>query len=420
LICAAIVLTAPLAAQKTPKKSAQAPAPVKPPTEDEALEESLAEAGSSAVEYSRTLERHLKRYPNSEKKSEIVRVLAQAALEQRDAKRLLLYGVPVLDDGNRNLALMDYVCRALLERAAEGDAAKALVYARRMSVIAGEQRKEFAEDKSFKMSRARRMEELDAAMGRALWHEARALRMTGEKIAALEAIEKSWAAAPLEDTARERSAQFESLGQKREAAGAFADAIATGGLDLTDSADRLRLQTLAGDQAGSVLLEAWARSETRNREREARFREADPNFGAKRILDYTLSATEGAPLPLKSLLGKVVVIDFWATWCGPCRAQHPLYEEVKRRFANRKDVVFLAISTDENRESVPGFLESMGWPKLAYYDDGLASSQRISSIPTTMILDKEGGVASRLHGFSADRFVDMLTARIREALGEAE
>ena len=116
LICAALLLAAPMVAQRAPKKGAQAPAPVKPPTEDEALEESLAEAGSSAVEYSRTLERHLKRYPNSEKKSEIIRVLSQAALEQKDAKRLLLYGVPVLDDGNRNLALMDYVCRALLER----------------------------------------------------------------------------------------------------------------------------------------------------------------------------------------------------------------------------------------------------------------------------------------------------------------
>ncbi len=157
-----------MAAQKAPKKSVPAPAPVKAQTEDEALEESLGEAGSSAVEYSRTLERHLKRYPNSEKKGEIIRVLALAALEQKDSKRLLLYGVPVLDEGSANLALMDYVCRALLRRGAEGDAAKALGYARRMSAGAAEQRKQMDEDKSFKMSRARRMEELDAAMGRAL------------------------------------------------------------------------------------------------------------------------------------------------------------------------------------------------------------------------------------------------------------
>lgn len=429
---AAVMMTAALHAQRPagkkpgPAKAVTAPAPEKQSeepklsAEEEALTEALGEAGSSAVEYSRTLERHLKRFPNSEKKAEIQRVLAQSALEQRDFKRLLLYAVPVLDEGNRNIALLDYVCRALNERAAEGDAAKMLNYARRMAEIAGQQRKELEELQAMKSAGARRLEELDAAASRARLHEARALRLSGDLPAALAAADKSWAAAALEDAARERSRLLEALQRKKEAAEAHADAIATGGLDLVSSADRERLTALAGDAAGAILLDAWARSEARTVAREAQYRKLDPNFGAKSILDYTLSATQGEPLALKTLKGKVVVFDFWATWCGPCRAQHPLYEEVKRRFAARQDVVFLSVSTDENREAVPGFLESMNWPKLSYYDDGLAASQRISSIPTTMVLDREGSVASRLHGFAADRFVDMLTERIRWALGEGE
>lgn len=427
LLCAAIFLLAGVTeAQKTGKKAPppKPPAPSSgessPNAEEEALEESLREAGSSPIEYSRVLERHLKRFPQTERKEEILRALAQAALEQKDSKRALLYGIPVIDAGNRNIALHDAVCKALIQRNAEGDAAKALDYARKMRSIIEEQQKLLSEEKGFSAVRARRLDELNSAAAKAILHEARSLARMGDEGAAQEALDRSWSVAALEDTARERSALHERAGRKREAATAFADAVATGGLDLTNPADRLRLTALAGGEAGQLLIEAWARSEARTREREARLRTVDPNYGAARIIDYTLSAVEGAPLELRSLLGKVVVIDFWATWCGPCRAQHPLYEEVKQRFASRQDVVFIAVSTDEDRPAVPRFLEAMGWSKAVYYDDGLALNQRVTSIPTTMVLDRDGNVASRLHGFAASTFVDVLTNRIKAALGEVD
>lgn len=425
LWCAGFILLAAFAlAQKPARKNAppRTAAPPAPATqsEDDALEEALREAGSSQIEYARALERHLKRFPDTEKKGEIVRVLAQNAVEQRDSKRVLIYGLPVLEEENKNIALHDAVCRALIQRNGEGDAGRALGVARRMGALIEEQRAAMEAEKGFSAARARRLDDLRSAAAKAALHEGRAFRLTGDMGGARAALERSWTIAALEDTARELSSLHEQAGKKTEAAAAFADAIATGGLDLTDPADRLRLTTLAGEQAGPLLIEAWARSEARSREREARLRAVDPNFGAKEILDYTLSSVEGPPLPLKSLRGKVVVLDFWATWCGPCRAQHPLYEQVKRRFAGREDVVFLAVSTDENREAVPPFLNAMGWSKSVYYDDGLALSQRISSIPTTMVLDRDGAVASRLHGFVADTFVDLLTRRIQSALGERE
>lgn len=429
LLCAGLAIWAgvswTVSAQRPAKKSpaAKAPAPAAAPvaqSEDDALEQALREAGSSQVEYVRALERHLKRFPGSDKKDEILRVLAQNSLEQRDSKRVLLYGLPVLAAGSKNIALHDAACRALIQRNAEGDAGTVLGLAKKMGELIDEQRKALEEDKGFSASRARRLDDLRSAAAKAPLHEARAFRLMGDKAGARDALDRSWSIFALEEAARERSTLLEQAGDKMGAAEAFADAVATGGLDLTDPADRLRLTTLAGDQAGRLLIEAWARSGERSREREARLKAVDPNFGAKEILDYTLSSVEGAPLRLKSLLGKVVVLDFWATWCGPCRAQHPLYEQVKRRFAGREDVVFIAVSTDENRESVTPFLDSMGWSKSVYYEDGLASSQRISSIPTTMVLDREGAVASRLHGFVADTFVDILTARINAALGEPE
>lgn len=114
----------------------------------------------------------------------------------------------------------------------------------------------------------------------------------------------------------------------------------------------------------------------------------------------------------------LTIVDFWATWCGPCRVQHPLYDEVKKRFAGRNDVVFLAISTDEDKSLVEPFLEKQKWNKAVYFEDGLSSVLKVNSIPTTVIFNKRGEVASRMNGFVPERFVDMLTGRIQQILAE--
>ena len=136
-------------------------------------------------------------------------------------------------------------------------------------------------------------------------------------------------------------------------------------------------------------------------------------------MKYTLTAVDGGKLPLDSLRGKVVVMDFWATWCAPCRAQHPLYEEVKKKFRDRGDVVFLGINTDEDRGMVTPFLDQHQWSrKHVYYEDGLSDVLRVSSIPTTVIVNRKGEIVSRLNGFLPERFVDMLSERIERTLSE--
>jgi thioredoxin-related protein len=80
-------------------------------------------------------------------------------------------------------------------------------------------------------------------------------------------------------------------------------------------------------------------------------------------------------------------------------------------------VVFLAIDTDEDRTLVKPFLESHQWTQKVYFEDGLQSLLQVSSIPTTVIFGKKGDVVDRMNGFLPDRFVDMLTERINQALG---
>ncbi len=167
------------------------------------------------------------------------------------------------------------------------------------------------------------------------------------------------------------------------------------------------------------MLEAYDRAMALAHKRLARLREFDPNTGVTNPTEYTLSAVKGDPVKISSLRGKVIVMDFWATWCGPCRIQHPLYEEVKTKFAGRDDVVFLNIATDEDPSVVQPFLESNKWnTKTAYFEDGLSSLLRVSSIPTTVIYDKQGQIYSRMNGFLPETFVKQLTARITEALAQ--
>ncbi len=397
-----------------------------PPAEaaEEELDRALVEAGSSAVDYARALERHLKQHPDSPQRAEIARVLAQAAIDLRDRRLLLEYGVSVIEAGSRNLQLLDHVTRALLDSGKRENQERALRYVRLLAESLEKERKEQLKA-GYRPLRGRRLDETEYALARARTFEARALGNLGKPDEALAAAAAGWEACPTVDNARERARILERAGRFREALESAAEAVALGA-DRTGEPDpekdRQRLAGLAmkahGDEAAFArsLLNAWDRVAALRKAREARLKAFDPNYGARSMDEFTLSSTTGEKLSLASLRGKVVVIDFWATWCGPCRAQHPLYEQVRKRFRGRGDVVFLRVSTDEDRAAVAPFLKQQGWGSLSYFEDGLASMLRVNSIPMAMVLDRRGQVFSRMNGFIAGRFVDMLSDRIREAL----
>ncbi len=398
-----------------------------PPKEDQELEQTLGEAGNSPVEYARAIERHLKKYPKSARRAEMERVLAQAAIETRDKRRILQYGLPALEAGGRSPQMMDFVTRALLDKDDKESNEAALKYARLLVEILSDQRKAQLEAKEPAPARGRRLDETEYAITRARTFEARALGNLNRLDEAVAAGISGWAICPTSENARERARLLEKANKAAEALAAFAEALAlnderTGSADVVK--DRVRLAELAkksgGNEAafGEALLAAYDRVAAAAKAREARLQAFDPNIGAKTLLDYTLPGVQGDTLAMSSLKGKVVVIDFWATWCGPCRAQHPLYEQAKQRFKDNKNVVFLAISTDEDRTLVQPFLEAQKWNQQVYFEDGLAGLLRINSIPTTLILDQQGNIISRLNGFIAERFVDMIAERVNGALVE--
>jgi thiol-disulfide isomerase/thioredoxin len=135
-------------------------------------------------------------------------------------------------------------------------------------------------------------------------------------------------------------------------------------------------------------------------------------------IEYKLAGLDGKTLALDSLRGKVIVMDFWATWCGPCRQQHPLFEKVKAQFKNDARVAFLEINNDDDSSVVAPFLDQHKWDRDVYFANGLAQTLDIQSIPTTVLLGKDGNVYSKMIGFNPDAFAGLLTSRIQDALSE--
>jgi thiol-disulfide isomerase/thioredoxin len=267
-------------------------------------------------------------------------------------------------------------------------------------------------------------EEVDKGSGRVLACEARATGNLGKVDEAIALARRGYEIYPAAESAREIGRWLVKAGKVQEAIVPYADAFAIPDARNTD-ADRTKDRALLGDLyrklygsekgLGDIILEAYDRTTGLLAARSLRLRQNDPNAQATNITEVTVSGVDGGKLAIGSLKGKTVVFDFWATWCGPCRAQHPLYEEVKERFRNSPDVVFLSIATDEDHDLVAPFLRENQWGQKVYFEDGLSRVLTINSIPTTIVLDRKGEVVSRMNGYVPGRFVDMLSNRIRDA-----
>jgi thiol-disulfide isomerase/thioredoxin len=401
---------------------AQSPPTSAPLIEDQELSRALAEAGSSPVDFVRALETHLVKYPATAKRAEIERALVKAAIEGKDDKRIVLYGERVLAREPGDPQILDRVTRALLASDAKDTSERALQYARREEEQVASLRKQPAPGHA---GEGQWQEELDRGVARALAMEARATGNLGKMNEALALARKSYDEFPTAEGAREIARWLARTGKEEEAIGPLADAFTIADARNSDkdrAEDRARIgelyRKLKGSEKGlgDLVLEAYDRTHALLAARNLRLRENDPNAQASKVLEFTLSGLKGDMLKLAFLKGKTVVFDFWATWCGPCRAQHPLYEEVKRKFAANPNVIFVSVNTDENRDLVAPFLRDQKWNNDVYFEDGLTRALRITSIPTTIIVDKHGEVASRMNGFLPDRFVEMLADRIQQAL----
>ncbi len=125
--------------------------------------------------------------------------------------------------------------------------------------------------------------------------------------------------------------------------------------------------------------------------------------GGTAASDFTLQDLNGNSVRLSDYKGKVVIIDFWATWCPPCRASIPGLEKIYKTYKD-KGLVILAISLDQGEwDSVKSFSAEYGitYPVLKGTED-VSDAYQVRTIPLILVLNKEGKISKRYLGFGND------------------
>ncbi|WP_455203078.1 TlpA family protein disulfide reductase [Kaarinaea lacus] len=115
--------------------------------------------------------------------------------------------------------------------------------------------------------------------------------------------------------------------------------------------------------------------------------------------DFALQDIEGNSYHLKELRGKVVVINFWATWCPPCRYELPSMERAYQQL-KKEDIVFVAINVGEDIDTIFTFTADypVSFPLLLDLDSKTINSYPVVGLPTTFVIDKKGKLTYRAIG----------------------
>jgi len=146
---------------------------------------------------------------------------------------------------------------------------------------------------------------------------------------------------------------------------------------------------------------------------------AKRNTGVKDAYALMLRhAPDGTAYPMSAHKGKVLVINFWATWCGPCHALEPIYEKLAVRYAGTAGVVFLSANCDDDESLVGPYLAERKPRSNEVFSDGLAELFGVDSFPTVLILDQAGKVVFRANGFDPETIERELGEAIRQAAPE--
>ena len=408
--------------QSTPAQPANSitvkpPTGAKPPSESEILQQAIDAAGNDRAALVRNLEDFLKKYPQSRQRPQIYRALVEASLQLRDSARAMDYAERIVAITPEDMS-MTLLSIQLLERSGD-DAAlhRAVSYSTRVLEFID---RNSVDDKSPKISKAEWEAEQKREKVNILVLRARLYFKLHDNANATNDFQASMALLPT-------AAAAEKLGEIAELNKDLNSAIKDYALafvlsDGTRAGDNRReirqklgnvwrLAHGSEQGLGDFLLGSY---DTSSASSEA----AKPkrNADAKEPYDFLLrNARDGSSYSLAVERGNIIVLNFWATWCGPCRELEPHFERVATKFQG-SGVVFLAADCDEDETLVPAYLDELKPRATVVFADGLDRLLAVKAFPTVLVLDRAGKIAYRAEGFDPTNVENEITAAVMRLL----
>ncbi len=116
--------------------------------------------------------------------------------------------------------------------------------------------------------------------------------------------------------------------------------------------------------------------------------------------DFALKSRAGTNLRLSELRGQVVMINFWASWCGPCRQEMPLLEKLHQRY-KKLGFTMLGVNVEKDSRAALSFLKDLpvSFPILYDKENTVSRLYKVSGMPTTVVVDRDGKLRFRHTGF---------------------
>jgi thiol-disulfide isomerase/thioredoxin len=133
---------------------------------------------------------------------------------------------------------------------------------------------------------------------------------------------------------------------------------------------------------------------------------------------FALGARGGSQVNLAQYKGQVVMINFWASWCGPCRQEMPLLENIYKKY-NKVGFTLLGVNVEPDSKAADDWLKQtpVSFPILYDKDSKVSKMYDVSGMPSTVIIDRKGNVRTIHHGYKPgdeNEYLDSIQKLIRE------
>lgn len=408
--------------QKSSKDSDQKEAAAKEAAAESALQKAVTDSGNDRAALVRNLKDYLQHYPDAPRKAEVYRALVESCRQLHDNDCSLEYAERLVAVQPDDYEMMMIAVALLQQKGDDPSLTRASGY---LSRVIDRIEKESPDDRSARDSLAEWQRQQNDTRCGLYFLRGNIAKKQGHLDLAVKDLETSYSIVPNSMAADELGEIAELQHDNPRAANEYLLAFVlpedgpagkVNRRDVRMSLGNVWRQVHGSDAGlGDAILTAYDRAAPSASRAESSAR----NKAAKTIYDFTLRGADGKPIALVDEKGRVLVLSFWATWCGPCRIVEPEVKRIAKAYAGNSDPAFLAVNTDEDETRVPPFLASVKWELPIAYADGLDDFLGVESLPTLIVVDRSGNISYRANGLDPATFPASLESAIQAALGNS-